>query len=308
MVRSGLEDLMDVRVYHSNRYSVPSLCQSHNGGCSHLCLLAPLPTGHSCACPTGIKLTSDGQSCEKSPNTSLVFSQRSNLRRMSLDMPYMIDVVLDLPAQKNVVALDIDRSSGFVYWSDTTQDKILKAWPDSSSSVHEVVVYNLDTVEGLAVDEIGRKLYWTDAGRHSLEVAEMDGSHRKVLLWTSMDQPRGLALSYDKGLLFWSDWGKQARIEQADMDGRNRRILISTDIGWPNSLTIDHSANTIYWTDARKKTIEACDLSGTSPTAWLPSASASWQPLNLMTSYQCHWLYSTTAVGVHHSARPSLAP
>jgi len=47
-----------------------------------------------------------------------------------------------------------------------------------------------------------------------LEVAQLDGSHRKVLLWTSMDQPRGLALSHDKGVLFWADWGKQPRIEQ----------------------------------------------------------------------------------------------
>ena len=52
------------------------------------------------------------------------FSQRSNLRRMSLDMAYMIDVVLGLPPQKNVVALDVDDATGYVYWSDTTQDKV----------------------------------------------------------------------------------------------------------------------------------------------------------------------------------------
>lgn len=261
-VRSGLEDLMDVRVYHSNRYSVPSLCQSHNGGCSHLCLLAPLPAGHSCACPTGVKLSSDGRTCRKSPSTSLVFSQRSNLRRMSLDMPYMIDVVLDFPPQKNVVALDIDRVTGYIIWSDTTQDKIFRALPDGASSgAVEVIAYNLDTVEGLAVDEVNRKLYWTDAGRSSLEVAELDGSHRKVLIWTTMDKPRGLVLSHSTGTLFFADWGKQPKIETADMDGRNRKVLV-TELGWPNSLTIDHATNTLYWTDAKRKTIESCDLSG----------------------------------------------
>ncbi len=178
-------------------------------------------------------------------------------------MPYLIDVVLDLPPQKNVVALDVDRVSGYVIWSDTTQDKIFRAMPDgvSSSSAVEVIAFNLDTVEGLAVDEINRKLYWTDAGRSSLEVAELDGSHRKVLLWTGMDKPRGLVLSHSTGTLFFADWGKQPRIETADMDGRNRKVLI-TDLGWPNSLTIDHPANILYWTDAKKKTIESCDLSG----------------------------------------------
>ena len=64
------------------------------------------------------------------------------------------------------------------------------------------------------------------------------------------------------GVLFWCDWGKQPRIEQADMDGKNRKVLLSVDLGWPNALSIDHPASTIYWTDAKKKTIEACDLSG----------------------------------------------
>lgn len=188
---------------------------------------------------------------------------------MSLDMPYLIDVVLDLPPQKNVVALDVDRVTSSLFWSDTTQDKIFRTQLEGSSGTSspsaavEVVAYNLDTVEGLAVDEVNRKLYWTDAGRSSLEVAELDnGSYRKVLIWTAMDKPRGLVLSHATGFLFWADWGKQPRIEQADMDGRNRKVLIATDLGWPNSLTIDQPTNTIWWTDARKKSIESCDLSG----------------------------------------------
>lgn len=33
-------------------------CEANNGGCSHLCLLAPSPPGFTCACPTGVKQTS----------------------------------------------------------------------------------------------------------------------------------------------------------------------------------------------------------------------------------------------------------
>ena len=35
-----------------------------NGGCGHLCLLNA--HGHSCACPTGVKLLSDGKTCQQS--------------------------------------------------------------------------------------------------------------------------------------------------------------------------------------------------------------------------------------------------
>ena len=53
---SGISNLMDVRVFHRGRQPVPTMCQTKNGGCSHLCLLAPLPKRHTCACPIGIKL------------------------------------------------------------------------------------------------------------------------------------------------------------------------------------------------------------------------------------------------------------
>lgn len=42
---------------------VHNSCAVNNGGCSHLCLLAPAPKGSSCACPTGINLQTDGKTC-----------------------------------------------------------------------------------------------------------------------------------------------------------------------------------------------------------------------------------------------------
>ena len=38
-------------------------CARDNGGCSHLCLLAP-GRRHTCACPSGVALTSDMKTCE----------------------------------------------------------------------------------------------------------------------------------------------------------------------------------------------------------------------------------------------------
>jgi len=44
-------------------------CAESNGGCSHLCLLAPAPKASSCACPTGINLQEDGKTC--TPGTTI---------------------------------------------------------------------------------------------------------------------------------------------------------------------------------------------------------------------------------------------
>lgn len=30
------------------------------------------------------------------------------------------------------------------------------------------------------------QIYWTDGGRNSIEVAELDGKNRKVLVWTGL--------------------------------------------------------------------------------------------------------------------------
>lgn len=51
--------------------------------------------------------------------------------------------------------------------------------------------------------------------------------------------------------MFWTDWGKHAKIERADMDGKNRRVIISEGLQWPNGLTIDRPTNRIIWADAK---------------------------------------------------------
>ena len=39
-------------------------CEADNGGCSHLCLLSPREPFYACACPTGVQLQDDGQTCK----------------------------------------------------------------------------------------------------------------------------------------------------------------------------------------------------------------------------------------------------
>lgn len=55
------------------------------------------------------------------------------------------------------------------------------------------------TTDGLAVDAIGRKMYWTDTGTNRIEVGNLDGSMRKVLVWQNLDSPRAIALYHEMG-------------------------------------------------------------------------------------------------------------
>ena len=58
----------------------------------------------------------------------------------------------------------------------------------------DVLISGMAQPDGLACDWIGRKIYWTDAEANRIEVSELDGSSRKVLIWKDLDQPRAIAV------------------------------------------------------------------------------------------------------------------
>ncbi|XP_056643570.1 low-density lipoprotein receptor-related protein 4 isoform X1 [Diorhabda sublineata] len=259
VLSNSMNDLMDVRVFHRNRKNLKTSCGVNNGGCSHLCFLRP--KGHSCGCPIGIKLGGDGLTCEKGPVNYLIFAHRMDIRQISLDVPYMADVVLPFPRLKLVTSVDVDRKTGDIYWTDTAEDVIRKATPDGKN-IDVIIMHEMESPDGIAVDSAGRKIYWTDGERNSIEVAELDGKHRKVLFHRNLVNPRAITLHYHHGLMFWSDWGEKGKIEVAYMDGTQRKVLISDDLNWPNGLAIDRPDSRLYWNDGKLNTIESSNLSG----------------------------------------------
>lgn len=52
--------------------------------------------------------------------------------------------------------------------------------------------------ESLAVDWVGRNLYWTDYVLETIEVSKLDGTHRTVLVSENVTNPRGLVLDRSK--------------------------------------------------------------------------------------------------------------
>ncbi len=52
----------------------------------------------------------------------------------------------------------------------------------------------MDLVEGLAVDWVGRNLYWTDYVLEVIEVSDLNGDQRVVLFYENITNPRAIAL------------------------------------------------------------------------------------------------------------------
>ena len=57
-----------------------------------------------------------------------------------------------------------------------------------------IVSGRLESPSGLAVDWLTRKLYWTEAASRHIEVANLDGTMRTILVWTELDKPRDIAV------------------------------------------------------------------------------------------------------------------
>lgn len=60
-------------------------------------------------------LQKDGKTCPSGPVNYLIFAHRVDIRIVSLDVPYLTDVVLPLPPLKNALGVDVDIETGNIY-------------------------------------------------------------------------------------------------------------------------------------------------------------------------------------------------
>ncbi|XP_018608191.1 low-density lipoprotein receptor-related protein 5-like isoform X1 [Scleropages formosus] len=262
-VLSGLHSPMDIQVLDKDRQpNVSTPCSHGNGGCSHLCLLSPMEPFYSCACPTGVRLQDDGKTCRPGAEEVLLLARRTDLRRISLDLPDFTDIVLQVDDIRNAIAIDYDPVDGHVYWTDDEAKGIRRARIDGSEA-QTLVTTEIDHPDGIAVDWVARNLYWTDTGPDHIEVTRLNGTSRRILVSENLDEPRAIALDPVRGYMYWTDWGAKPKIERACLDGSQRVVLINSSLGWPNGLALDYEAGKLYWGDARTNKIEVININGT---------------------------------------------
>ena len=91
------------------------------------------------------------------------------------------------------VAYDIARER--VYWADNREkaiNSVLLSTPNDHSQVKKME--DRSVPDAVAIDWIGRKLYWTDTGLNTIDASELDGSSACVLIKNGLDEPRAIAI------------------------------------------------------------------------------------------------------------------
>ena len=228
--------------------------------CQNSSLIKPLKKKK---CPIGFRLASNPPHCKSvsAVPPKILFSNRYYIRIVDLAGTSEIFA----KNQSNAVALDFDYESECAFWSDVTPQgsSLRKLCKVSEGGVSQILnLATLQNPDGLAVDWIGRNLYWCDKGSDTIEVANLDGQFRKIMINKGLQEPRAMAVDPLHGYLYWSDWGDKPHIGRSYLDGTNIETIIEQGLGWPNALTIDFDTRELFFGDAKEDYIAYSNLDG----------------------------------------------
>ena len=201
IIKDNLTRPMDIQVYHLSRQpSAYNPCEVANGGCQHLCVIIP-ERKSSCLCNYRFRLSKDGKSCI-AISSFLLYARTTEIRGISLDPKDQHDVLLPTVGMSNVVGVDFDAQEEKVYFTNVKFGKIGVLPIDGSSLPTFIISNDLHNPDGIAIDWIGRNIYWSDArrvGSPEIAVSRLDGQYRKTLITNGLQSPRAVAVHPVKG-------------------------------------------------------------------------------------------------------------
>uniref|UniRef100_A0A8C8I960 EGF-like domain-containing protein n=1 Tax=Oncorhynchus tshawytscha TaxID=74940 RepID=A0A8C8I960_ONCTS len=256
-------------------------------GCTQDC--QDLPVGYKCKCWPGFRLKDDGKTCvdvnecssslpcsqrcintygsfkclcvegyealERNPNSCkalsveepfLVLADHHEIRKLSVDGSNYTILKQGL---NNIIHIDFDYRKEFIYWIDSSRPSGRKINRMRLNGSDLKIVHRTAVPSALALDWIGKNLYWCDIERKSLEVSKANGLYPSVLVSTGIRNPTDLALDPQSGYAFWVDCCESPHISRVGMDGRGHAVIIDKEIYSPTALTIDYTNKRLYWAD-----------------------------------------------------------
>ncbi|XP_031686144.1 low-density lipoprotein receptor-related protein 4 isoform X2 [Oncorhynchus kisutch] len=231
------------------------------GVCSHSCVNTQ--GSFHCHCNPGYLLESDGRHCKIMGEPYLLASVQTDLFLVGLRSSSLY--VLVSSAKKAILSVDYDWRDQRVFWVSLDSESI--KWSSLDQKKQGTLFKGIKS-DCIAVDWIGRNMYWIDGigggriiaiGLNSTITSALDLT---VILDKEFGQLLYLALLPQKGLLFWSEISNEAKIERAGMDGSERRVVVSHSLSWPGSLAVDPIGERLYWTDKKLGCIGSATLDG----------------------------------------------
>ena len=133
----------------------------------------------------------------------LLYSERLNIRLLHVagDQRSQNNLTTTVLAKnlEDAIAVAFHYEDQILFWTDVSLGKILRKSLKKDSKVEAVVSVGLSRPEGIAIDWVTKKIYWTDSNLKLIEVVNLDGTERSVLFWEDLDQPRAIVVDPSHG-------------------------------------------------------------------------------------------------------------
>lgn len=102
------------------------------------------------------------------------------------------------------IGLDKDCVEGRIYYGDLLNRRIMSAKYDGTDA-RPFITDDIKEVEGIAIDHVSRRIYWTDSGKRTIEVASLENpAIRTVVVHKNLINLRGIAIDPYFRLVFCS--------------------------------------------------------------------------------------------------------
>lgn len=116
----------------------------------------------------------------------------------SMSTKKLLNVSIIVDHLEDATAIDFDYENKLIFWTDLGMETI-NSYSIRDKQVFDVINTGIEAPESLACDWITKKLYWADSETNHIDVSNYDGSHRTVLFWKDLDQPRTIVLVPSEG-------------------------------------------------------------------------------------------------------------
>ncbi|XP_071109762.1 pro-epidermal growth factor-like [Haliotis cracherodii] len=170
-----------------------------------------------------------------------------------------------------------------------TEEKIdIVGMHNLTSSAHKVLLRTgMDRPLAITVDMVDRVFYWSDIGTPAkIEMANYDGTGRKVLKSDNMKWPIALSLDESRTKLFWCD-GSKKKIQYLDLSSMRTTVVLSNYN--THYYDVQYVDGTLYFVDLLKRNVfqSVPATGGTVTTYAFGKTMSKWRKIRLIKLRVC---------------------